>query len=703
MRRVISFLSFILGSTCLLGQGLDLDELDCDSLNRLVEIILEEDLYERQSYQAQVPTLRRVLEAKACDGMAGLMVLEGIQYYNQKNTLAAKSILLQADSILRLQYQETPIYILTQLWLGLNDLQSAGFESAKLHLDKALRLSQHIQYGKGIFQAYLNFGTAYINQEQFDLAEDYLKKAVAINEEIGEQLWIGYAYLNLSRIAVSRKDYMQAIAYNQQAEQFWNTRQYDKGLYYVHLHYGAIYSRMGEEAQRIQNLEKALQFAEQEQAITPHHTYAILGYHYLEQAQNPAKAADFFEKALATSQFVDGAKVSELYTILFGIYEAQRDLPAIKRINSILLEVMQSKAALAQVEAKKWQDKELLLERQIKENKLLLESKLESELQLERRNWILFFLALLMGGAACLAYIQYRSNKLKKGLLEEIKDQKRTILRTQDQLIVQEKLASLGQLTAGIAHELKNPLNFINNFGEGSLELIEDLQEDMQAIRDKVDPAAWENLMEQIEDIRLNAKDIKENGLRADRIINSMMEHTRSTSSDTLWQQVDIHQLLDENANLAYHSYRAMKPNFAVSIQKAYGQAIPSVELISSKIGRVLLNLLNNACFAVHKKQQSLSSYDPIIKLTSRTDEQFLILSIWDNGVGIPKSVQREIFTPFFTTKPPGTGNTGLGLSISYDIIVKEHNGKIKVESEEGQFTCFYIHLPLERGGDWED
>jgi signal transduction histidine kinase len=284
-------------------------------------------------------------------------------------------------------------------------------------------------------------------------------------------------------------------------------------------------------------------------------------------------------------------------------------------------------------------------------------------------------------------------------LLQEMHKMTAEFIKTKDQLFVQEKLASLGQLTAGIAHEIKNPLNFVNNFAEGSIELAEELVEMLDKQKNQLSEEDFDRLFEIVNDLKQNAVDILDNGKRADRIVRSMMDHARGEKGER--RMTAINRLIDENINLAYHGYRAIDPSFNVIIQKEYGDSLLPIEVVQQDIGRVLLNILNNACYAVQEKQKIINeNYSGKISISTRSVNKELEIRIRDNGPGIPNKIREKIFSPFFTTKPTGEGNTGLGLSISYDIIVHQHNGKLNVESKPGEFTEFIITLPYSGNTD---
>jgi len=283
--------------------------------------------------------------------------------------------------------------------------------------------------------------------------------------------------------------------------------------------------------------------------------------------------------------------------------------------------------------------------------------------------------------------------KANEGLEETVTEGTQKILDTQQQLIMHEKMASLGQMAAGIAHEIKNPLNFISNFSESSLNMADELKEELKKNKDKLDISDYNYVEEIISDVQQNAKDICENSKRADDIVQSIMLQTRGEKGER--RPVDVNNLLDQNVNLGYHGFRAQDAGFNVTIEKSYDENMGTHEVIHQDLGRVFLNILNNACYAVRQKQREQGEqYSPTLSVATRNLGDSIEIRIRDNGLGILPEGRDKIFDPFFTTKPTGEGNTGLGLSISYEIIVHEHKGKIEVESEPGEYTEFIINLP---------
>jgi len=263
---------------------------------------------------------------------------------------------------------------------------------------------------------------------------------------------------------------------------------------------------------------------------------------------------------------------------------------------------------------------------------------------------------------------------------------------TQQQLITQEKLASLGVLTAGIAHEIKNPLNFVNNFAELSFELLLELQEGFTKQKAQLNAEARAELEETLRLLEQNVTKINEHGKRADNIVRNMLLHSRGETSER--RPADLNAILDEYVMLAYHGMRGTDATFNIKIEKDYDASIGRVEIFPQDLSRVFLNLINNACYATHQKKKKLGEeYAPVLAVATKNAGDRIEIRIRDNGPGIPPEVREKIFNPFFTTKPTGEG-TGLGLSISYDIIVQQHRGEIYMESEEGKFTEFVIRLP---------
>jgi two-component system, NtrC family, sensor kinase len=279
--------------------------------------------------------------------------------------------------------------------------------------------------------------------------------------------------------------------------------------------------------------------------------------------------------------------------------------------------------------------------------------------------------------------VEARTRELAKSLED---------LRTaQDRLVQTQKLASLGQLTAGIAHEIKNPLNFVNNFSGVSAELIDELQEALTDV--SLNEKRRSEITELMDTLRGNLDKVVQHGKRADAIVKNMLLHSREGSGEH--RPVDINALVEEGLNLAFHGARAEKQGFNITLERSLDPAIGEVDVFPQDITRVLLNLISNGFYAATKRKAQADSdgYEPTLAVATKNLGDRVEIRIRDNGSGIAPEVKEKMFNPFFTTKPAGEG-TGLGLSISHDIIVKQHGGSIEVDTQPGAFTEFRIILP---------
>jgi signal transduction histidine kinase len=294
-------------------------------------------------------------------------------------------------------------------------------------------------------------------------------------------------------------------------------------------------------------------------------------------------------------------------------------------------------------------------------------------------------------GFGILAFVLYRNNKHKQkanALLQiqnqEIETTLKELKTTQTQLIQSEKMASLGELTAGIAHEIQNPLNFVNNFSEVNIELLDEMQQEIKK-------GNATDALEISDDIKQNLQKTAHHGHRADAIVKSMLQHSRKNTGQK--EATDVNALVDEFLRLSYHGLRAKDKSFNAVLETHFDPNLGKLNIVNQDISRVFLNLFNNAFYAVNEKRKSADgAYEPTVQVTTTKTNNGVEIKVRDNGTGIPEKVLEKIYQPFFTTKPTGEG-TGLGLSLSYDIITKGHGGQLKVETKEGEFSQFIIYL----------
>jgi len=311
----------------------------------------------------------------------------------------------------------------------------------------------------------------------------------------------------------------------------------------------------------------------------------------------------------------------------------------------------------------------------------------------------------LLGGVTALlviAFILLRNNRRRQKAFALLQKQKQEIdlqkskvektldelKNTQVQLIHSEKMASLGELTAGIAHEIQNPLNFVNNFSEVNDELLKEL-------KSEAEKGNLEEVKAIAKDIEFNSEKINHHGKRADAIVKGMLQHSRTSSGQK--EPTDVNILADEYLRLAFHGLRAKDKSFNARFETKFDNSIEKINIIPQDIGRVILNLINNAFYAVtEKKKVNTNGYEPVVTVSTKKDNSKIEIKVKDNGNGIPQKVLDKIFQPFFTTKPTGQG-TGLGLSLAYDIVTKGHGGELKVETREGEGSEFIIQLPVSK------
>ena len=342
------------------------------------------------------------------------------------------------------------------------------------------------------------------------------------------------------------------------------------------------------------------------------------------------------------------------------------------------------------LQKKEFEKKELQAKMQSEFDKQQIEKEKERRKNATRQILLVAFLLAFVTIAASF-FIAYKREQKRKNLVHmqkrEIEDTLSELRSTQAQLIHSEKMASLGELTAGIAHEIQNPLNFVNNFSEVSNELVAEMKGELATGNVRL-------ANEIADDLRQNLEKINHHGKRADSIVKGMLQHSRTSSGQK--ELTDINALCDEYLRLAYHGLRAKDKSFNAKLETDFDRRVGQLYIVSQDVGRVILNLINNAFYAVNEKAKLRSApggYEPSVTVITKKLNDKVEVTVEDNGNGIPQKNLDRIFQPFFTTKPTGEG-TGLGLSLAYDI-VKAHGAEIKVETNEGEGTKFIIQLPI--------
>ena len=517
----------------------------------------------------------------------------------------------------------------------------------------------------------------------------FLKQLQEVNLNPKEPVFTKIAlYLNLGIAYQRNKQLDSALFYQQKAlNQSPKTAMEQVVLYY----YGDLQFQLGNQPLAFECLRKSLFLIQNDKGNSREKAEACTIIAKLFKETNQTDSCIYYAKlGLNTALTIDyKRKVFECANLLAKIYEPNDIKQAYYYLN--IAESLNDEL----FGSKKIQDLQKTITEEQEHQRKIEADNIAHQNQLKQY-------ALLTGLVVFLfiSFIFYRNNKKQKEantlLLqqkEEIQSTLSQLKSTQTQLIQSEKLASLGELTAGIAHEIQNPLNFVNNFSELSVDLVKDLKDELKR------PDKDETYIgELFDDLSQNQEKINHHGKRASSIVKGMLEHSRASTG--VKELTDINKLADEYLTLSYHGLRAKDKDFNADFTTDFDENLPKIEVIPQDIGRVLLNLINNAFYAVNQRQQLGSSsklepsYTPSVSVTTQQVDNQIIIKVKDNGIGMSEATKAKVFQPFFTTKPTGQG-TGLGLSLAYDIVTKGHGGSLEVESTEGIGSEFIITLPF--------
>ena len=615
-------------------------------------------------------------------------------------------------------------------------IEYIGFNYTVLNLDSALKYTQagltlSKKYNYASSEVRLMVGLATIFREQGKLAEslDLLFKSLKIAEANDLTSEVARAYRRLADIYVDLENFPKAIEYLLQALKIDQGNHNKKSVGIDNITLGDAYEKMN-------NLDSASYYADQafqqKDIFGPQYVYQVLGNIQLKK-RNYKEAAQLFQQGLGLSQenndFLTASDLCAGLSSLFiklnkrdsAIFYASKGFEYGQKVSfkkgimlsgNLLAELYDSTqpaTALKYIKIAAAAKDSLFGVDNIQtiQNLVAREEAKQKELegaQVSYRNSLKVY-GLLIGLATLLiiAFILYRINKHKQKaniVLQQQKQKVETTLTelksTQAQLIQSEKMASLGELTAGIAHEIQNPLNFVNNFSDINKELLQELKEE-------ADKGNIEEVKAIADDVISNEEKINHHGNRAGDIVKGMLQHSRSSTG--VKEPTNINELANEYLSLSYHGLRAKDKSFNATMKTDFDASLEKINIIPQDIGRVLLNLYNNAFYACTERSRSVvneklnahssvlnANYQPTVSVTTKKSDNHIIITVSDNGNGIPRNIIDKIFQPFFTTKPTGQG-TGLGLSLSYDI-VKAHGGQISVDSKENLGTTFTILIP---------
>ncbi|MFN9781950.1 MAG: ATP-binding protein, partial [Sphingobacteriales bacterium] len=483
----------------------------------------------------------------------------------------------------------------------------------------------------------LNLGTVYLNEGKLDSSIYYSNRALEVlyltnenqNRFIPTMLGnLGGAYSRMNKKKEAEKYFQRALSIVTKSD-----------YTYTRIKQGVFFT-VSEHFRRNQQMDSCLYYAKMSIA-------AVENTHYSYLMTKPAK-------------------------MLSEIYDGKNADSTVKYLKIYLKtnEVINSTRVTQQLQVMAFEEEQRKLE--------LEQARKEAQSRLK-----IYFLIAGLLLVSLFGLLMFRNNKQKQKINAKLENTLTNLQATQKQLVQSEKMASLGELTAGIAHEIQNPLNFVNNFADLNMELIDELQQELKT-------GNTEEAIAISNDIKDNEQKINHHGKRADAIVKGMLQHSNSGSGKK--EPTDINALADEYLRLSYHGLRAKDNSFNATTKTDLDESIGNINIIPQDIGRVLLNLINNAFYVVNEKsKQHIEGYEPTVSLSTRMLRDKVEIKVADNGNGISQKILDKIFQPFFTTKPTGQG-TGLGLSLSYDI-VKAHGGELKVETKEGEGTTFTIEL----------
>ncbi len=505
-----------------------------------------------------------------------------------------------------------------------------------------------------------------------------------IAEEIGDTALLGFVNMNMGGVYLSLGKSDSALVMEENAARIFI--QAGEKTYISHVYFltGNLYLLKENKALALQYFHKGIRSAtEQYNIAVLNECYSTLANFYLTREKNKDSSLYYSRKALSSLQSsgVHGFDLGNAYTTLSDSYEMNNIIDSAFKYSKLAIIIKDSSYRgeienLNKVQKLSFDDQLRLQE-------------LEKEKTATKNKIRTYALLIGLGVFLIIGFILYRNNRQKQKVNKVLESTLSNLKSTQSQLIQSEKMASLGELTAGIAHEIQNPLNFVNNFSEVSSELTKELV-------DEVDRGNTAEVKVIANDLVQNLEKITHHGKRADAIVKGMLQHSRSSSGQK--EPTDINTLADEYLRLAYHGLRAKDKSFNATMKTDFDNSIGNINIIPQDIGRVILNLITNAFYVVdEKKKLTAQSSQPIafestVIVSTKKLNNIIEISVKDNGNGIPPKVFEKIFQPFFTTKPTGQG-TGLGLSLSYDI-VKAHGGELKVETKEGEGSTFIIQLP---------
>lgn len=526
--------------------------------------------------------------------------------------------------------------------------------------------------------AFHQLGNIYSNAGNKEKAIDYYKKEIRASKEMNSTSWLVNSNMNIGSIYANLNKQDSAFIYSKRALKNAKLTGYRDYEGFIREDIGTIYLKQGVLDSAYYYFQTSVKVNIEKNNVAGEISSNIALARYFEQQKQPDSMLHYATTAMSLAYQLKSARditrsteqVALAHKTLDDTDNALKYLTISKKVGDSLQEDKNEK--LLQFQNQNF-DEQIRLEKAAQESVIA------------RNKTRTIALTIVLGLLSLLALFFYRTNRQKQKTNKALESTLANLKSTQSQLIQSEKMASLGELTAGIAHEIQNPLNFVNNFSEVSKELIDEIDEE-------IENGDMKEVKAILNDVKQNLKKINHHGKRADAIVKGMLQHSRKSSAQK--EPTDINKLADEYLRLAYHGLRAKDKSFNATLETDFDTTIGMIPVIPQDMGRVILNLITNAFYATNerKKASKDSEFKPTVLVTTKKLKNSIEISVKDNGNGIPKHAMDKIFQPFFTTKPTGEG-TGLGLSMSYDI-VNAHGGELKVESVENEYTNFIVQLP---------
>ncbi|WP_282135365.1 ATP-binding protein [Seonamhaeicola maritimus] len=673
-------------------------ELGEQEIQALVQIIISDSYYDTEQYEANYKMLQNTIDIyKELGELFPAINLYGWMRHLLETDKVDGDLQIIHGDLMKLLSTTTDAKILANVYYQLGTYEqftNKNISNAVEYYLMSVKYSEQLEPTSLLLDVYERMSVIYQDLGLWPKRTEYILKIIALKKEIESDpdlfheyqraLWCMYninrnddarAYMDTLQTHYSNnfKNELENLNNTFEGQVLKDEEQYEKAISLLTKSYDGYVAQNNQYAPPFEAIHIAdcyIKLGDYKSALK----YAMISHEW-----HLKKPNDFRNAIEANS------RLAEIYGAMGKTQKAYKHL---SKYHNILKEqeVYNEASSVMELEVST-----LLETSQEQINALEKEQFIKEQENKTQRLWI-FSIAGALLSVVIILLIVYRNNKQKQKANTLLKKQKTEIQETLDQLkttqtqlIQSEKMASLGELTAGIAHEIQNPLNFVNNFSEVSNELLGEMKEEL-TVGDKEEAINIAN------DVIQNLEKISYHGDRASSIVKGMLDHSRANSG--MKELVDINILADEYLRLAYHGLRAKDKSFNAAMETEYDASLEKIKIVPQEIGRVLLNLISNAFYVVNKKHKSQKeNYQPMVNLRTVKDKNNITISVTDNGDGIPNHIKDKIFQPFFTTKPTGEG-TGLGLSLSYDI-VKAHGGKLNVDTKEGKGTTFTIVLPV--------